>query len=149
MVRKLLVFWLQRLLLTHSPLCSCLFLASIPSSPVKDLSCLHALVCPSTSAKDTSMIRNKWVSTSAGCVPSDFLLSYLALLSKDSAPAFPRGDSKLLFLLTSLHNEPGSSLLCNLMCLTQEGTAVAVCLCRCHHNISNLCTVICICLKSS
>lgn len=45
--------------------------------------------CPSIFAKATSIIRNRWVSTSAACVPSDSLLSYLVLAAEDISPAFP------------------------------------------------------------
>lgn len=37
-------------------------------------------------------------------------LSYLVLLANDITPAFPLGDSKLLFLPTLLHTGPGCSL---------------------------------------
>lgn len=52
-------------------------LSSLPESKIGP-ACLCVLVCPSISAKDVSMIRNRWVSTSSACVPSDLLLSYLA-----------------------------------------------------------------------
>lgn len=53
------------------------------------LSSFCALARPSIFAKATSIIRNRWVSPSAACVPSDSLLSYLALAVGDISLAFP------------------------------------------------------------
>lgn len=49
----------------------------------------RALARPSIFAKATSIIRKRWVSASAACVPSDSLLSYLVLAAEDISPAFP------------------------------------------------------------
>lgn len=89
------------LLYALSSRCPCLFLSSLPESKI-GLACLRVLVCPSISAKDMSMVRNRWVSTSSSCVPSDLMLSYLVLLANSITLAFPLGDSKLLSLPTLL-----------------------------------------------
>lgn len=80
------------------------------------LSSLHALVCPSIFAKDTSIIRNRWVSSPGACVPPDSLLSYLVLVANDVSP--PPGAPKLCIVLTLLYT--GASRVCvvSLWCVT-------------------------------